>query len=502
MGFGNWTKNHRLVAPNDFLAAGVNSMKAGNWGAQGIAGIRPARHRSLARVATIQRLLRSGECLFAVIALLVLSGAVSPLLHQLLGVSMGAGGGSSLTRALLAPIYLIAGAVALLHFRTTIDAALRFPWAIVLPIFALLSTYWSISPEFTVRRSLGWCATTMVGIYFATRFEPAQLLRLLAWSLGSAAVVSLAVYLISPSVGVLSNGAYSGALRGVFITKNDLGRSMALAMVTLLVLRTHQSGHRWLTLGGLLLSGVLILLSESLTAVIAVVMVIGLLRFYRVLHRSVAGAVLMVIGFLLIVGIPAIFLASEAETILQAAGRDITLSGRTVLWTFVLDSIRQQPWVGYGFSAFWTESNSAASSILAEIHWNTPHAHNGFLDLMVELGVAGLALFLIGFGVALVRATRALRSSEGTCMLWPLTYLTFLFMYNLTESASFKQGSIYWVLYVATFCSQGWATTGIGGLGRPAGLRPRSVLSLGVRSRIRHRASLGSPRRSLQGERP
>jgi exopolysaccharide production protein ExoQ len=234
-----------------------------------------------------------------------------------------------------------------------------------------------------------------------------------------------------------------------------------------------------------------VLLSTSKTALVATVLLLLLLRFYRVLRRSAGAATLVAIGVLLIGGIPAVWIASEADTMLAALGRDPTLTGRTVLWTFVAESIRQRPWLGYGFSAFWTSSNTASRAIIDELHWSTPHAHNGFLDLTLELGVIGLAVFLLGYVVAVLRAIRVVRSAEVVPALWPITYLTFLFLYNLTESASLKQGSIFWVLYVATLCSPMWAPSARGPSGgvTARGSELRGRLSIGVRQRMWPRLS-------------
>jgi hypothetical protein len=34
--------------------------------------------------------------------------------------------------------------------------------------------------------------------------------------------------------------------------------------------------------------------------------------------------------------------------------------------------------------------------------------------------------------------------------LWPLAYLSFMFLFNLSESSILKQDNIFWALYVAT----------------------------------------------------
>jgi exopolysaccharide production protein ExoQ len=469
-----------------------------------------------ARTAMLRSMFRKMEYGYAVLALLVLSSAVVPLIHGA-GLTAASSDGDPITRALLAPIYLVAAAMLLLHARGSTRAAARHPWSLALPALAVLSFLWSDLPQLTLRRGGALVGTTLVGVYLATRFDLAVLVRLLAGTLGVAALLSLALSLGWPSLGLTSAGAYAGAWRGVFENKNVLGRAMTLAVMAFVLLQTDPSVRRWVALAGAGLAGLLVWLSASKTALVATIVLLLLLRFFRTLRRSAGAATVAAIVFLLLTGVPAVWIASEADTVLGAMGRDATLTGRTVLWTFVIESIRQRPWLGYGFSAFWTSSNDASRAIIDAIHWQSPHAHNGFLDLTLQLGAIGLAVFLVGYVIAVLRAIKAIRSAEGVCALWPIVFLTFLFLYNMTESTIVRQGSIFWVLYVATACSSLGRSSATGlpdGVATHAAKpgnhasrvarwpKPRlgigSQLSLGIRQRIRDRIS-GRERRDSGG---
>ena len=67
--------------------------------------------------------------------------------------------------------------------------------------------------------------------------------------------------------------------------------------------------------------------------------------------------------------------------------------------------------------------------------WLVPHAHNGFLDLGLSLGIIGLCVFLYILASAIRRAIEFIRLEPGPIGLWPITYLCFFALHNITESS-------------------------------------------------------------------
>jgi exopolysaccharide production protein ExoQ len=147
----------------------------------------------------------------------------------------------------------------------------------------------------------------------------------------------------------------------------------------------------------------------------------------------------------------AVLLFVDTEDLFLLLGRDATLSGRLEIWNAVLPKIMEHPWLGYGYSSFWMGLESKPSADLWSIlGWHVPHSHNGFLDLAAELGFVGLGLFLFGFFVSMKYGLQWARSQRGMIGLWPLAYLSFMFLFNLSESSILKQDNIFWALYIAT----------------------------------------------------
>jgi exopolysaccharide production protein ExoQ len=85
-----------------------------------------------------------------------------------------------------------------------------------------------------------------------------------------------------------------------------------------------------------------------------------------------------------------------SQLIIISSGRDMNLSGRTELWDVVL-KMDQSPILGYGFESFWLGDRLAK---LWEMYYFKPNmAHNGYLEIFLNLGGVGLGLF-IGFLVS------------------------------------------------------------------------------------------------------
>jgi exopolysaccharide production protein ExoQ len=214
---------------------------------------------------------------------------------------------------------------------------------------------------------------------------------------------------------------------------------------------------------------------------------VALLPLYRGL-RGRASVVLPALIFgVVVAGTVGLWLAANLDLVLNVLGKDATLTGRTDLWAAVLQQIERYPVLGHGYSAFWLGWSGPSAAVLTAVQWEVPHAHNGFLDLLLDLGGVGLLLFAAGFGVAAVRSVATLRATRTAEGIWPLAFLTFMLFYNLTESAILQQNSVFWVLFVATVVSpmlQAEPAAGTRLRVEAADLPATSALSPGVRRRI------------------
>lgn len=385
---------------------------------------------------------------FGVLSLLLFSGAVLPLVRSNQSINLVETGSDPMLQYAFAIAYGVMCLYAVRKVQRPTDLWLDFWPAWVLVIYTFGSVAWSDAPSVTVRRAAALFASTLFGHYLAARFRQEHV-RLLAITLAVALGASLLFGLLSADAFAEFGG---DGLRGVFLKKNALGRIAALSLVLFIVLGISAGVTKKIATAGLVLSLLTLSMSQSMSAMVtagATTMLMVLMVAYRS-HR-ISG---VTVALLLVLSCAIGFLTApiSLEELAEAVGRDGTLTGRTPLWQASLETVYDRPWLGYGFGAFWLGLEGPSSDIWSAFVWHPPHSHNGFLDLLLELGVVGLVLYLAMFAESLRRALRVFQGT-GLMSVWALTFLVFLVSSNLTESALLKQNNLFWVLYVATAAS-------------------------------------------------
>ena len=395
---------------------------------------------------------RFAEKGFTVLSLFLLTGALLPLLQRESGTVYDPAQGDPLAQLIFGGIYAITYFLLLVRWKTVLRVVTSEKLLVLLVGLAALSVLWSDAPPITLRRALALLGTTLFGAYLAIRYSPGELLRLLAWALGLAAVLSLVFALLVPDYGISQQGHLSG-WRGIYGHKNSLGRMMALGAPVFFLLALDSHRGRWALWTGFGLSVALVILSNSVTAWLMLL----ILAFLFIVQRAVRthplfAAPAFLLLFLLGVGI--LFGALlNADTLLSVLGRDTTLTGRTRMWAPLMDEVFKRPWFGHGYGAFWLGWEGESASVWRTVGWTPPHAHNGFFDLTLELGFVGFAVFSLHFLRGIRKAVLRVCSSKTTDAVWLLTYMMFIFVYNLTESSILARNSLLWALYTATLLS-------------------------------------------------
>ncbi len=353
-----------------------------------------------------------------------------------LGALGNAADNSPILRLIWIPIYLLVLGLITLRLRYFLPIlVLNWP-LVVLCMIAGASVIWSVSPDDTLRRTIALTMTTLCGLYLGMRFRQEELLRLLAWGLGITLVMSLLVSVALPDIGVMK-GTLAGAWRGVFAHKNQLGSTMLLAVVVYALLAYQTKRYRKLAIVATAAAFALVVLSSSQTAVLICILLAGLFVFSRLMSLPLRHAVPMTaiaVAVALAVAIAGGFLI---EPLLASMGRDITLTGRSVIWAGILDSASERPWLGYGYEAFWV------TTVQEE------RAHNGFLDVLLGFGGVGLLVLLASYVMAVRDGTRLLRLPGRKEGYWVLIFLGMYFLQNMTEATLLKQNELFWVLYCA-----------------------------------------------------
>jgi exopolysaccharide production protein ExoQ len=347
-----------------------------------------------------------------------------------------------------------------INFRAVMAIAPRDILLWLLVLITLISPLWSDLPVETVQNVIPLLRVTVFGIYFATRYTLREQVELIAWTFGSAAIISVFVSLALPFYGVMGYGiitnsqqiVHQGVWRGAFIHRNILSAMMTICFLSSLFCMIRVSGFRWVGWVFLGLSTFLILISAAKASPVILVIVLLLIPFYRAMRWNYHTAVPFFVIMALIVGSAVVFSVVNAEEILNSLGRDITLSGRTNYWELMLYKAQERPWLGYGYDAFWEgdwQGEVADVWRYLQDGDEPPHPHNGFLALWLNVGLVGLSIFVLHWLRTFSRAVQWLRMMPTVEGLVPIAYLTLFVLMNLTET-TLMQADIVWLLYVST----------------------------------------------------
>jgi O-antigen ligase len=105
-----------------------------------------------------------------------------------------------------------------------------------------------------------------------------------------------------------------------------------------------------------------------------------------------------------------------------------------------------------GWGGVWQPSSPPTLEMWREARFDAYYAHNGYLDIMLQLGAIGALLFIAILAGTMWRLARA-PATAGS--LWGLTLLTVLALAAITESAPFTSGiGLLSILVIATSAVQ------------------------------------------------
>lgn len=310
----------------------------------------------------------------------------------------------------------------------------------------LFSPLWSVDFNTTLRRAVALFMVVLIGIYFVARYSLEQLLNRLAIVFLVSMILNYLWIFALPRYGVSPTGAN---WLGITTNRNSLGKQAVLgALIMVFAIRSRH--HRILASIGLVGSIGLVLGTNSKTSLVSLVLLGGLLIVFTTFRarKQLFGAVLVSEVTAGLFGI--LVATANLVFITDLLGRDITLTGRTILWRHLLVPISERPFLGYGWDAFWGGWGSPAHEIWLENDWFPPTAHNAALEYLLNIGAVGLVIWLIVMGRGLWRSIHYLRDRPGLAGLFPIAMISYAALYSVTEHGVVQRG-IDWMLLVVAF---------------------------------------------------
>lgn len=383
-----------------------------------------------------------GESLVVIIILLMFSEALlGPLLADPTRPD-----DSPIMRVIWFPFYGLIFALGMMRFLPLANLAIRMPLIILLMGVIAASATWSIDQGLTIRRFIAIGMTTTFGLYIAMRYNWREMLTLFGIVWFILCIGTIIISLGVPSLGVDSD-VHVGAWKGLWFEKNTLGGHMSRASFLFGFLVLTQPEKRKFWGFGLLMSIVLVVLSQSATSLLGMLIGFLVLAAGWFMRR---GPVSSLTAFWVMVTLTSAFigiLLTDPDLLFGLIGRDATLTGRTDIWEILLNLIEERPNRGYGYGAFWSPGSDQALYVRELTQWEVPTAHNGWLETWLSIGLVGLSLFCVSFVLTIIRAV--MTAFSRWVGFFALGFILQFFVFSLSESIILQQNSITWVTYVA-----------------------------------------------------
>ncbi len=356
-------------------------------------------------------------------------------------------------------------------------------------VYAAISVFWSIDVGVSTSRVIHvyiifvcCMAVTLVG-WHERRFQEVTRPIVTMLLLGS-----LIYGLVAPELAITSLGAQdpNSYWHGLTSQKNQLGSLASFGVLFWFHAWAARETKLWIASlwGGVALT--CLILSHSSTSLMATVLVcLFLMLFLRASPVSrrlmpyligIFAIVTLLYTFAVLKVVPGLDLLLKPITYLT--GKDTTFTSRTEIWDIIKAHIQLSPVLGSGYAAYWAGPLPTSPSyvFLQQMYFYPFEAHNGYLDVINDLGYVGLIVLLGYIWIYIRQSINFLKINYSQAGL----YLAMLFqqlLTNLSESHWFFISHDFVILTLATLCLAAGlrAPRTLSSTNREKPLPPRSV---------------------------
>jgi O-antigen ligase len=310
--------------------------------------------------------------------------------------------------------YALFGGLAVLTLVLTMRDNMRGLASLLTPAFVLLVSWLcltivlSFDPDTSIRRFA--LSAFVVAVAAAMMLLPKSQNELMRWFSIAALVLLATCYLgilLAPDLSIhlptdAQEPALAGNWRGSFGHKNVAAAVMAMLLFLGIYICRSGAWISGVTIIGL--ASLFLLYSAGKSSLTLCFAVLLLTSATSIVRSFWLRAVLLLTPLLLLnlLSVGTVIFDGLAE-LAKLLPMDSTFTGRSDIWSFAVQSLRERLTTGYGFASFW--GSSAIQNLPEGKEWAgyASHSHNGYLDTALGTGLPGLALLIVAIVIAPLR---------------------------------------------------------------------------------------------------
>ncbi len=300
--------------------------------------------------------------------------------------------------------------------------------------FAILSVLWSDLLAASFLKSGALLITTFAAYRLARSLSLDEIVGCALTGLTILCAASVVMALTVPEIGIVQTGMHEGQWSGLFESKQSLGAVGAL--VIFFAGYRLMARRRWLpflvtvpvALACVVGSGSR---GAGATAVAAIVFLYVVQGSPRLGRLMAFGPVVMTLVACSLLG----YLYATGSSSFVVLGEQVDLTQRTLIWHHALERFDASPLLGYGLNGFWSV-DTILHAFMREHGWVLDNYHSGYLAILTETGLVGMALylawmFLFGLRMATLIGRDALPPAHLHLV---IAYMNLVFFFNVTET--------------------------------------------------------------------
>jgi O-antigen ligase len=337
----------------------------------------------------------------------------------------------------------------IVKYSPGISRRMRFNIASILfPILSALSILWTQDLFLTSYHSIGLITTTLLAFALVSAYKFDEFLVLIEVTGFCLTIIGLSLFVFVPGVGQ-DHYADAGALQGMFLGKNVCAMQTVFLMSPLFIFRKGSFIQNLFRSAYWVFGVTSMLLTRSRTG-IGLMLVLLLFAFTIKIIGKVKGTdrAFTLLGVFTFISFVLVGITFNAEKLLRLTNRDLSLTGRTEIWSVLWVSVMKRPLLGYGYGAFWTYMHGEATNVHLAMHWVFSYAHNGFLEVWLQLGALGLFFILLQAFIALKNGVVAFQRSRQNSVDWSILIVLISLLYNIDESFLGAGNQLPWMIFL------------------------------------------------------